>query len=43
VSETPFSDRKWRRAEIKFPEVGMLAIPLIQVVRVWVCHGNAGN
>jgi len=28
VSGTPFSDRKWPRADIKFPEVGALAIPL---------------
>jgi len=24
VSRTPFSDRKWPRSEIKFPEVGTL-------------------
>jgi len=31
VSGTPFSDRKWPRAEIKFPEVGTLAIRLHQL------------
>jgi len=39
VSRTPFSDRKWPRAEIKFPEVGTLAIRLVNVPEVGV-HGK---
>jgi len=41
VSGTAFLDRKWPRAEIKFPEVGTLAIPL-SWNSIWV-HYQVSN